>query len=241
MINIEYKKIKSTFEQFKIYSTTTGVDRFNSNSVISLPDKFKIYEHSAFLYGYQLCSMGFMSYSWSPLVDYLEIGNYCSIASGLKFSGVRHPIEAVTTSPIMYDRVFALVNSYSDEFQFNPPKFYNRQPKRNIKIGNDVWIGSNVWLARGIEIGNGSIIAAESVVTKDVAPYTIVGGNPAKKIRDRFSKEIAERLNNSNWWNMSPRKLGQLSLDDPIKFIAQIEMQEFEEVKLKYITENDIV
>jgi acetyltransferase-like isoleucine patch superfamily enzyme len=120
-----------------------------------------------------------------------EFGNYCSIASGVKIFRANHPAEQFTTHPLLYNPVMGLVDH----------DMLNRPP---LEIGHDVWIGSNAIICPRVrKIGNGAIIGAGSVVTKDVPPYTIIAGNPAKIIRKRFSDDIMLKLEMSKWWELS--------------------------------------
>ena len=106
-------------------------------------------------------------------------------------------------------------------FAFNAVPFPQKKP--GVDVGHDVWIGSGVSINRGIKIGDGAVVAANSVVTKDVAPYSIVGGNPAKHIKFRFEQEICEGLQRIRWWEFELSDLHELPLSDPYKFIEQFE------------------
>lgn len=128
----------------------------------------------------------------------LKIGKFCSIAENVKlFLGGYHKSDYVTTYPLSI--VFANINHISalDNFVI----------KGDLVIGNDVWIGAGATIMAGVTIGDGAIIAAQSVVTKDVEPYSIVGGNPAKLIRKRFEKEDIEKLKTIAWWNWDISKI----------------------------------
>lgn len=153
-----------------------------------------------------------------------KVGRYCSIAEGVKTFGARHPSEWATQSPITYH--FGSAQGYSgfnaahrdlmgDRFQRNEPVDVE---KPMPVIEHDVWIGQHVQLARGIRIGTGSVIAAGSVVIRDVAPYTIVGGVPARKIRPRFAGDIGDRLLATEWWRYHPRAIFELDYTDPAGF-----------------------
>ena len=134
-----------------------------------------------------------------------KIGKFCSIAGFCAIGLDSHPIDWISTSPKLY----SLLNMTGD-------KGY-KEPKACPVIGNDVWIGSNSIILRGIEIGNGAIIGAGSVVTKDVPPYAIFAGVPAKLIKYRFNIEIIQQLINLNWWDMDQMELDRLKEDILLK------------------------
>ena len=131
--------------------------------------------------------------------DKLIIGKFCMIASDVTFimNGANHLQDAISTYP------FAIFGAdWSDAME---GKAYPK--KADTVIGNDVWIGYGATIMPGVHIGDGAIIATKSVVTKDVAPYTIVGGNPAKEIRKRFSEEKIEKLLEIKWWDWPVEKI----------------------------------
>ena len=140
-------------------------------------------------------SLGLYSYiaSGASLVE-ISIGKFCSIGPGVKNHLGNHPTRTfVSTHPAFYSPN-APTGAFVDEMLFEG---YGQ----NVNIGNDVWIGAESLLMDGITIGNGAIVAARSVVTKDVPPYAIVGGSPAKLIRYRFDEEEIKLLEGSQWWN----------------------------------------
>ena len=125
--------------------------------------------------------------------DQLIIGKFCMIASDVQFimNGANHLTEAVSTYP------FAIFgNGWEGAME---GKTY--PSKGNIEIGHDVWLGYRATIMAGVKIGHGAIIGSHSVVTKDVPPYTIVGGNPAKEIRKRFTEQEIETLLELQWWH----------------------------------------
>jgi len=132
-----------------------------------------------------------------PYVN-LTIGNFCSIASNLSiyYGQGYHDSKAISTYPFGY-------------VSFGSEKFNMGKTNGDIIIGNDVWIGDNVTIMSGVKIGDGSIIATNSHVVKNVEPYSIVGGNPAKTIKYRFEKEIIEELLNIKWWDWEDSKIHQ--------------------------------
>ena len=155
-----------------------------------------------------ICSIGSFSYSYSPLPNGLKVGRYCSIAKGLTFLDSHHPIDLLTTSAITFRPKNILWRDLLIEAGRPLDKNWDVYSHKNFpSLGHDVWIGQNVTLCMGICIGNGAIVAANSVVTKDVPDYAIVGGNPAKIIRYRFSDNIIARLIQSEWWNLDPKKV----------------------------------
>jgi acetyltransferase-like isoleucine patch superfamily enzyme len=121
----------------------------------------------------------------------VDIGRYCSIADHTTIL-LSHPTGAFSSSPFFYNRYF--------EEPFVSKNLMVHNTVLKTTIGNDVWIGSGVKIKTGITIGDGAIVGAGSVITKDVAPYSIVGGIPAKLIRMRFCEEIIERLQTLAWW-----------------------------------------
>ena len=131
--------------------------------------------------------------------DQLIIGKFCMIASDVKFimNGANHLSNAISTYPFA---VFG--NGWESAME---GKTYPN--KGNKEIGNDVWIGYNATIMAGVKIGDGAIIATNSTVVSDVEPYTIVGGNPAREIKKRFSPEIVERLLKLQWWNWDIEKI----------------------------------
>jgi len=131
--------------------------------------------------------------------DQLIIGKFCMIASDVKFimNGANHLSNAISTYPFA---VFG--NGWENAME---GKAYPN--KGNIEIGNDVWIGYNATIMAGVKIGDGAIIATNATVVSDVEPYTIVGGNPAREIKKRFSPEIIERLLKLQWWNWDIEKI----------------------------------
>ena len=132
--------------------------------------------------------------------DKLVIGKFCSIACGAKFlfNSANHTMRSLSTYPfpIFYEEWEHGI--WADKAWDN---------KGNIVIGNDVWVGYEAVILAGVTIGDGAIIGARAVVTKDVPPYTIVGGVPAKPIRKRFSDDTINELLSMRWWDLPPEKI----------------------------------
>lgn len=144
------------------------------------------------------------------------IGAFCSIAGNVYIGGAMHPVEWVSTSPAFYSGRDSIKKKFAEHNFKNSIKTY---------IENDVWIGEKVLIKQGVKIGNGAIIGMGSVVTKDVAPYSIVAGCPAKVIRMRFDKHIIEKLESFKWWTFSDAKLQKYAqfINNPINFINEVE------------------
>lgn len=133
--------------------------------------------------------------------DKLIIGKFCSIACGAKFlfTSANHTMKSLSTYP------FPLFFEQWELDKSNVTHAWDN--KGDIVIGNDVWIGYEAVIMSGVTIGDGAIIGTRAVVTKDVAPYTIVGGVPAKTIRKRFSDDVITKLLTLNWWDWSNEKI----------------------------------
>lgn len=133
--------------------------------------------------------------------DKLIIGKFCSIACGAKFlfNSANHNMTSLSTYPfpIFFEEWRTDINNITDAWD----------NKGDIIIGNDVWIGYEAVILSGVTIGDGAIIGTRAVVTKDVPPYTIVGGVPAKIIRKRFNDETISILMNLRWWDWEKQKI----------------------------------
>ena len=135
--------------------------------------------------------------------DKLQIGKFCSIACGAKFlfNSANHTLSSLSTYP------FPL---FFEEWGLEKKDVTNAwDNKGDIIIGNDVWIGYEAVILAGVTIGDGAIIGTRAVVTKDVPPYTIVGGVPAKPIKKRFSEETISALLEIQWWNWSETRIAE--------------------------------
>jgi acetyltransferase-like isoleucine patch superfamily enzyme len=198
-----------------------------SYKVINLNSKF--YKGSvlinSFLEGYNILfyntqvinsSIGKHTYiQKSSTVVNAEVGKFCSIASFVSIGPGVHKIDGVTTHPAFYLKNTPLLLTFSDTDIFE-------SSKRTI-IGNDVWIGEKAIILDGVSIGNGAVIASGAVVHKDVPPYAIFGGVPAKLIRYRFSEEIILKLLQSEWWDWPESVLAE-------EFSSFADVKEFEKL-----------
>jgi phosphonate metabolism protein (transferase hexapeptide repeat family) len=135
------------------------------------------------------------------------IGKFVNMAAAVRINATNHPTWRATLHHFTYRAA-----NYWDDAE-NEEEFFEWRRENRVTIGNDVWIGHGATLLPGITIGNGAVIGAGAVVSKHVEPYTIVGGVPAKLIRERFSKDVAERMDKLAWWDWEHLKL-RTALDD---------------------------
>lgn len=136
-------------------------------------------------------------YHFDFIGDKLIIGKFCQIATDVKFvmNGGNHNLDVFSSFP------FVIFKQHWPQIPFTP------NSKKDTVIGNDVWIGYDATIMPGVSIGDGAIIATRAVVTKDVGPYEVVGGNPAQVIRKRFYDETIEFLLKLQWWNWPIEKI----------------------------------
>lgn len=143
-------------------------------------------------------------YNHPEFGDKLIIGKFCSIASGTKFimGPANHRLSSVTAYPF---------NVFGGLWREVTPDHLSQLPfKGDTVVGNDVWFGRDCVIMPGVKIGDGAVIAAYSVVVKDVPPYSVAGGNPAKLIKKRFDDELIELLLRFKWWDLAPEALAEI-------------------------------
>ncbi len=193
-------------EKWKIYPRSQGHSTVYLKNVIKDPtievgeyttyDDFvndpRDFERNNVLYHYPECNH-----------DKLKIGKFCSIACGAKFifNAANHSLGSLSTYPFPI---------FFEEWGLNPDTASISTAwdnKGNITIGNDVWIGYEAVIMSGVTVGDGAVIGTRAVVTKDVPPYTVVGGVPAKPIKKRFSEETVSELLNLKWWDWDEERI----------------------------------
>lgn len=141
------------------------------------------------------CNVGDYTYiGGQSIIRNTSLGSFCSVGEEVRIGLGRHPLYLKSTHPGFYAK--------NSSYYGFPPEYKNDEPEYlPVVVGHDVWIGTRATILDGVNIGTGAVIAAGSVVTKDVAPYAIVGGVPAKVIKYRFDKQKREELILSQWWD----------------------------------------
>lgn len=133
---------------------------------------------------------------------YTEVGNFSSIGNECFIGGASHPIEWVSTSPVFHKESSVIKKKFSE---------HEYEVYKKTIIGNDVWVGAKAVIKAGVTIGDGAVVAGGAVVTKDIGPYEIWGGNPAKIIRKRFTDDDIEALLQTAWWIKSDLEIEKLA------------------------------
>ena len=229
-MRIKMSQLRPLLKSHRILMTVPGMKDFEDTGSTYNPDAWVSYEEDLALDPYTtfwgtsgtaLPRMGAFSYTHSKLNKAISVGRFTSIAKGLSVMGAKHPLEWASTSPVFYNQRLLMQTYCADRGVELGTTKYSYTPGK-ITIGNDVWIGEKVTLGHGVSIGDGAVIASNSVITKDVAPFTVVGGLPAKKIRDRFDAQTTEALKASQWWRYAPEDLTPLLVSDPAAFAEQV-------------------
>ena len=182
------------------YGTTCFIKNVISVPNISVGD-YTYYDDDTDPAGFEKNNVLF---NWPEFGDRLIIGKFCAIASGTKFimGPANHRISSVTTYP------FAVFGGAWERAV--PPHLSQLPHKGDITVGNDVWIGRESVIMPGVTIGDGAIIAAYSVVTRDVPAYHVAGGNPARVIKPRFESGLIDLLQRLRWWDLEGEELAKL-------------------------------
>lgn len=149
----------------------------------------------------KLSTIGAYSYIGNDTdVECADIGKFCSIADHCRIGMGGHKLDMLSTSPIFTEAVNGTKTQWVD-------KDVHAAEDKRVVLGNDVWVGSHVLINGGVTVGNGVVIGAGAVVVKDIPPYAVVGGVPARVIRYRFSEDVIAKLEELQWWDMSEDKL----------------------------------
>ena len=215
MISVHMKKIIK-----RIYFFFKRIQININNKNIYIAPKCRIYPSTSFEGNNRIgeacelrkCSVGKYSYmGCNCIFQRTSIGRFCSIASNVKLLSATHPVKRfVSSSPVFFSTGKQCGVSFVSENSFKEQVNLPESPDISLIIGNDVWVGENVMIMGGVIIGNGAVIAAGAVVTRDVEPYSIVAGVPAKEISKRFTDEQIVALLKIKWWNWEEKKLKSL-------------------------------
>lgn len=191
---------------FKKYLRGKSIIRSNIHKTTSIASGCNIVNSRIGKYSYT---------GYDDIITNCYIGSFCSIAEGVIIGGAEHPMSWVSTSP-----VFENVNHSGPNKRFAK---LDLEPTKTTYIGNDVWIGNRAIIKQGVTIGDGAVIGAGAIVTKDVEPYSIVVGCPAKHIKYRFDTKMINDLLHIKWWDMSDEMLSILGkyVQNPEEFIKQ--------------------
>jgi len=178
----------------------------------------KIHKTSKIEAGSSIVNTTFDRYSfcgYNCTIINCKVGAFCSIANNVLIGSAKHPMKWVSTSPVFYAGRDSITK-----------KFSNHDRGKDLKtiIGNDVWIGEYVLIKEGVRIGDGAVVGMGSVVTKDVPPYAIAAGCPAKIIRRRFDEKIIEKLLKIKWWEFDEARLNKYAkyVPYPEDFIREV-------------------
>jgi len=225
---LDEKSIQSLRAHRIFFETNLDGFRLKPGQTLEFEEDTEVEPYCGILAGNTLCTIGAFSYSWSRLHRRLRVGRYCSIAAGLTVPQPRHPLDKLSTASFMYDRRFSIVRAHIEDAGAVYDNFQSNPQKGLPVIGNDVWIGSNCTLMPGIHIGDGAVVAASATVTRDVPPYAIVGGNPARVIRMRFNEETVQALLEVRWWRFSFLDFAGMRLAEPEAFLDELRRREQE-------------
>ena len=214
------------FRARHLYHQPYGGDRWKVGNPLRLREDTRVEPYSHIHQGGHIpASLGAFSYVRSNLRPNVHIGRYCSIGAEIRWLADDHPLDWATSSPVFYDpQPLQGIRPYLVEergvLSF-PLKPFEKKPG-DVIIGNDVWIGDGATIAGGVKIGDGAVVAAGAIVTRDVEPYSVMAGVPAKPIKARFPEDIVAGMLASSWWRYGPEVLQPLTIQRPRAFLDQL-------------------
>jgi acetyltransferase-like isoleucine patch superfamily enzyme len=216
------------FRARRIYTRFGGGERLRPGIQLRISRECRLEPYSHILDGFTLPrGMGAFSYAVSQLPPHVRVGRYCSIATRVEFIESEHPSDWVSSSPFSYAphglqgfKDYLVGEKGVTSYVLHPGEQFRDVP---VNIGHDVWIGQGASFTMGVNVGDGAIVAARAMVTRDVPPYAIVGGTPARLIRMRFPDPLIERLRALQWWRFGPEVLQPLDVRDPERFADKLE------------------
>lgn len=204
-----------TVEEWRKSGTVIGPRAtIDKNSYLCNP--IHLSENSKIHHGCRLDKYSYVN--WDVIIfPNVHIGSYCSIARNVQIGLANHPIDWLSTNSFQYS---------ADHFPLDED-YQNISRKKNLHhpktiIGSDVWVGANVGIRSGVKIGHGAIIAAGAIVSSDVEPYSIVGGVPARTIKNRFNDKVIQELLQLKWWLIPLKYIKDINFDDIDIAIVQI-------------------
>lgn len=174
-------------------------------------------------------AMGAFSYVSGGFLYHSHIGRYSSLANQLHIGQGNHPIDWLSTHPFQYQsNIFDLREGFEFKEVYDADRsMHVRDAKidrpKETRIGNDCWIATGVYIKNGVTIGDGAVIGARSVVTKDIPPYAVAVGSPAKIVKYRFDDGLIERLLKLKWWRFAPWQIRALDFSEPSKALDELE------------------
>lgn len=180
--------------------------------------KSKLHKTSRVCAGSHLVNVEMDKYSdvgYDCTIIHTVIGAFCSLGTNITIGGAKHTVDWVSTSPVFNENKDHIKQKIS---------YHKFDLKQQTTIGNDVWIGDRVLIKAGVIVGDGAIIGMGSVVTKDIPPYEIWGGNPAKLLRKRFNDDIIRDMKEICWWKWDDDKIMKYSkyFTNPSSFIEKV-------------------
>ncbi len=224
----------------KLFFHSKGHQRLRPGDVLEFREDCQVEPYVGIFAGFGLCTQGFQSLSYSPLPPKLTVGRYCSIAPGVDAHLATHPLDHISTAGFTHDPEQVLVRAVLGESGAPDHVPADCAARHHPVIEHDVWIGARAMILPGVTISTGAVVAAGSVVTKNVGTYEIVGGNPAGLIRRRFDADLAAALLASEWWRYRFTDFAGLPFDEPAQFVeafakrrAEIEPYEPAKVALR--------
>lgn len=218
--------VLALFERHRLSTSETGQQRLKPGEVLGVHSEAQLEDYGHILNGRIIPNaLGAFSYSHSAFSADLSVGRYCSISWGTEVIAGDHPIGWATTTTFSHHPHQTWgVGAYLQDrgvTQFALHRW--PQEDKPAMLGHDVWVGMRAIIKRGVKIGHGAIIGAGSVVVKDVPPYAIVGGAPARLIRYRFPEAVVQRLLASQWWQFGPDILQPLDVREPEAFLDRLD------------------
>lgn len=207
------------------FSLEASRARLKGGNLLTVPRLATVEPYVTFNAGLLVSSLGGHSFTSSAVKTHIKAGRHCSIAPGLRLSGFEHPVNALTTGLFAYDRQVYQMTQYMEDAGVARLPAATPVFRFGVELEHDVWVGADVWIRQGVKIGTGAIVAANAVVTKDVPPYAVVGGNPARILKMRFPDELTRQLLASQWWRLELSHLSKFPFTDAASFIRAYERE----------------